>query len=217
MRSENVVLGLLLAVLLLAGGAGWLITLQPELKAEPESLALLPQQLGGFEGTDLPIEATVESMLRADFNIQRAYVHSFGDVVWLYLGYYSTERGGTPEHTPDVCYWANGWQVVQDRRVAILGSEEPRAREFIVEQAGHQRLVLFWYRSYRNEVIPSTLWLNWDHFAGRIRGGRADGGLVRLSTPMPDGNIDEARARLNRFAAVLDPELDALWPTEAVR
>lgn len=193
-----------------------MIALQPELKAQPETLAALPQRLAGFEGTDLPIEATVESMLRADFNIQRAYVHSFGDVVWLYMGYYSTGRGGTPEHTPDVCYWANGWDIVRDRKVAIAGRSERSAREFIVEQAGHQRLVLFWYRSYRNDVMPTTLSLNWDHFVGRIGGGRADGALIRLSTPMPDRNIDDARARLNRFAALIEPELERIWPIERV-
>ena len=217
MRTETAAFTLLIAVLLAAGGAGWALALQPELHARPETLAQLPRELGGFDGIDLPLDEMVEAMLQADFNVQRAYVHAFGDTVWLYLGYYSTRRGGTPEHTPEVCYWANGWDVLGDRRVSIFGWQERRAREFVVEQDGHQRLVLFWYRSYRNDAMSSTLWLNWDHFAGRLSQGRADGALIRLSTIMTNGDIEEARARLNRFAALLEPELDAVWPEESLR
>ena len=64
--------------------------------------------------------------------------------------------------------------------------------------------------------MPSTFWLNWDHFAGRLAEGRADGGLIRLSTPISGGDIEEASARLNHFAALLDSELDRIWPEEAL-
>ena len=215
MRTDSLQLAFLIVILLASGGSGWALALQPELQAQPRSLANLPHRLAGFDGTDLPLDSSVEAMLRADFNIQRAYVDSLGDTVWLYLGYYSTRRGGTPEHTPEVCYWANGWNVLHDRTVAIPGSDDGRAREFVVEQGGHQRLVLFWYRSYRQDVMPSTLWLNWDHFAGRLVDGRADGGLIRLSTPILRGDIQEARARLRHFVTVLDPELEEIWPKEA--
>ena len=213
MPSERFVLPVLVVVLLAAGAAGWGMAFQPAFNESPASLGTLPHELGGFIGEDLPIEAAVESMLRADFNLQRAYQHSLGDLVWLYLGYYGTERGGTPEHTPDVCYWANGWEVVHDETVTLPGVEGASAREFIVEQGGHQRFVLYWYRSYRAEGIPSTPLLHWDHFAGRLTTGRADGALIRLSTPMPDRDVESARARTRRFAAELVPAIAERWPS----
>ena len=213
MPSERFVLPVLVCVLLAAGAAGWGMAFQPNFSESATALASLPPELGGFKGEELPIESAVESMLRADFNLQRAYQHSLGDLVWLYVGYYGTKRGGTPEHTPDVCYWANGWEVVHDETVTLPGIEGARAREFVVEQGGHQRFVLFWYRSYRAEGIPSTPWLHWDHFAGRLSTGRADGALIRLSTPMPDRDIEVARARTRRFAAVLAPEIASRWPS----
>ena len=61
----------------------------------------------------------VSEMLAADHNVQRAYLHPQRYVVFVYLGYYGTRRGGTPEHTPDVCYPAQGWEIVSamDRSV----------------------------------------------------------------------------------------------------
>ncbi len=65
----------------------------------------------GVDRGEIPLAENVESMLRADFNVQRAFLHPLGDVVWLYIGYYGTDRGGTPEHTPPQCYRAHGWSL----------------------------------------------------------------------------------------------------------
>jgi hypothetical protein len=56
--------------------------------------------------------------------------------------------------------------------------------------------------------------LRLDHLSGRLRGGRADGALVRLSTPVAAGREAEARARLTAFARELDPLLAERWPRE---
>jgi len=53
-----------------------------------------------------------------------------------------------------------------------------------------------------------------DHLVGRVRTGRADGALVRLSTPVEGDDEATARSRLRAFAAALDLQLAANWPTE---
>jgi hypothetical protein len=55
-----------------------------------------------------------------------------------------------------------------------------------------------------------------DRFVSRLRYGRADGSLVRLSTPVEPGEAeDTARTRLRSFARELLPLLEAHWPEEA--
>jgi hypothetical protein len=85
-----------------------------------------------------------------------------------------------------------------------------------VESRGGQRqLVLFWYRSYRASGIQSTLALQLDHVVGKLQEGRGDGALVRLSTPLIGIDRDAARGMLASFARELEPELGAVWPSEA--
>ena len=98
MRTENAALAFLVVILLVAGGIGWVTTLQPALQPRAETLAGIPYRLGPYEGEDTAIDDAVESMLRADYNVQRSYRTDDGGLVWLYLGYYGTARGGTPEH-----------------------------------------------------------------------------------------------------------------------
>jgi EpsI family protein len=178
-------------------------------------LAALPFEIGSYRGIDSPVGQNVEDMLSADFNLQREYLHPLGQVLWLYLGYYGTERGGTPEHTPQACYAAHGWEILDERRVLIDAEAGHRAVEYLVESRGQQQLVLFWYRSYRGSGFGSTLALQLDHVLGKLRDGRGDGALVRLSTPLIGVDRDAAHGMLTAFARQLEPELARAWPSES--
>ncbi|MCP5055833.1 MAG: EpsI family protein [bacterium] len=205
----------LCAGLSLAGAGAWWLTLRAPLRAEAASLEALPMKIGRYQAEMIDVEDTVESMLNATYNVQRAYHHPHGEVVWLYLGYYSTARGGTPEHTPRACYTAHGWEVARARTLVRDALTNRAANEYIVELAGAERMVLFWYQSFRTEDLLSTLALRIDHIRGQLSEGRADGALVRLSTPIRAGDREAARSRLLAFAADLSPEITRHWPVEA--
>lgn len=138
------------ALLVAVGGVAWAFQLGKDLEPRPESLSDLPREIQGWRAYDMPVEETVEQMLQADFNMQRTYVHPAGAVVWIYVGYYGTRRGGTPEHTPWSCYPAHGWDIVSRREIEVDPAQGLRANEIVVEREGEQRLVHFWYRSFRD-------------------------------------------------------------------
>jgi EpsI family protein len=204
--------GALLAALVAVGAAAWLFQLRAPLVVDAAPLGALPRQLGGFDAVDVPLEEKVESMLRADFNVQRAYGQGPGGLIWLYIGYYGTQRGGRPEHTPAACYRAHGWDI-RERRVLEI---EPglRVNEFVVEKDGRRDLVHFWFRSHRSTGLLGGFDQTLDRLLGRLLGGRADGSLVRISTTLAAEDETIARSRLASFAAELEPALARHWPTE---
>ncbi|HME71995.1 MAG TPA: EpsI family protein [Myxococcota bacterium] len=210
-RVANVVLGL---ALLLVGGFAWSLQLRPRLEIHAQALIGLPPDLKDWHSRDIPLEETVETILHADANVQREYVRPLGDSVWLFVGYYGTNRGGRPEHTPGVCYPANGWRIERRRTVTIDPARGLRATEYVVEKNGRLDLVQFWYRSYRRTGMLGDLDLSLDHLLGQVHTGRADGALVRVSTPFRKDDEAAARGRLMAFAAALDLQLAAHWPTE---
>ena len=215
------------------GGLAWWLQLQPALHADGSPLSQLPRQIGAWQSVDLPIGSTVEAVLRADFNLQRAYTDPAGptrSTIWLYIGYYGTARGGRPEHTPRGCYTGAGWGIAASGVVDIAASAEAgsgsgagtgsrlRANEYRVERERERRLVLFWYRSHRQTGLLGGFDQNWDRLVGRLLDGRADGALVRISTAIvgegDGGGETAARSRLTAFAAMLDPLLAEHWPIE---
>jgi EpsI family protein len=203
-----------IAALLAVGALAWTFELRPRLQVDGAPLAALPHRVGAWVGRDVPLEQEVESMLRADANLQRAYLHPIGDVVWVYVGYYGTERGGRPEHTPDVCYPAGGWRIAERRTVVTDPQRGLRANEYVVELDGHRRLVHFWYRSHRRTGLLGPIDVALDHFLGRLRDDRADGALVRISTPLGVDDEVPARSRLAGFAVALEEQLTEHWPRE---
>jgi hypothetical protein len=75
--------------------------------------------------------------------------------------------------------------------------------------------VHFWYRSAQRTGMLGGWDQNADRFVGRLTDGRADGALVRISTPISGDDEISARGRLLGFASVLDPLLAERWPTES--
>lgn len=206
------------AMLLLFGGAGWWLHLRPNLESDPTTVEAIPIEMQDWSGRDIPLSAGVEIMLRADSQLQRMYENPDGEIVWVYVGYYGTKRGGRPEHTPWVCYPSAGWEIERKSELALSIPLEPeedaRINEILVERDGERRLVHFWYATHRSTAIASEFGLTLDHVAGRVSAdGRADGALVRISTPVGGRGLESARKRLEAFAIPLVPEIERHWPS----
>lgn len=214
MAQGRVGTALLCTLLVAIGALAWWLQLQPPLRVDASSLATLPAQVGAWVSQDVPLESAVEAELRADMNLQRLYTHPAGASVWLYIGYYGTARGGRPEHTPRGCYTGAGWGIESSRSLDAEPGGPLRVNEYVVERDGERQLVHFWYRSHRRTGLLGGLDQNVDRLLGRLLDGRADGALVRLSTPLAPGEEVAARGRLLGFAAELDPMLAARWPDE---
>jgi EpsI family protein len=215
MSREERATAALLAVMLAVGAVGWWVELRPALRVDPSRLSTLPLQLDAWRGHPIPVEEAVERILEADYNLQRAYRDDRdAELVWLYVGYYGTRRGGRPEHTPDVCYPSAGWRIQSRRSVAIDPARGLRVNEYVVSRDSEQHVVYFWYRSHRATGLLGAFDQGLDRMRGRFGAGRADGALVRISTPFLPGGEERARARLDAFARRLDPLFDEHWPVE---
>ncbi len=210
--SERVALILLCAALVAGGGFAWWMRLQPPLEVDVTPLASLPRQVDAWDSIELEVDDRVADELDADFNVQRAYRHPTGQLIWLYVGYYSTERGGRPEHTPRGCYTGAGWELLETR---VLPVADGSIREFLVERGGEHRLVHFWFRSHRRGGLTGGVDLGVDRVIGKLTTGRADGALIRISTPIASrADAAAARSRLASFRSGLVGQIERRWPVE---
>jgi EpsI family protein len=214
MNSSNFATAILILVLLAVGGFAWSLQVQPAFEIDASALDSLPMKIDVYEGEAIPLELTVESVLRADYNLQRSY-YGAGSFVWLYIGYYGTTRGGRPEHNPRGCYTGAGWGIESTRTLRVDPAGNLRVNEYIVEREGERRLVHYWFRSVRRSGMLGGWDQNVDRFVGRMTTGRADGALIRISTPLVRDNEVSARGRLLGFASMLDPLIAERWPTES--
>lgn len=213
MARENLTNAFVVALLLAVGALSWRLQLRESLEVDTSALVALPYQIADWRGRDIPVEDEVSEMLDATLNVQRAYTAPAGGLVWLYVGYYGTERGGRPEHTPWVCYPTAGWEIVRAEEIRVRGQPDHPVNELLVEQRGERRLVHFYYRSMRRTGLLGGTDQLLDHLVSRLLTGRADGALVRLST-IVDGDEFVARARLEDLGRHVDGLFQHHWPRE---
>jgi EpsI family protein len=173
--------------------------------------AFLPREMGPWVAAeDRRLEAEALEMVAPDAHLLRRYEAPGRSPVWIYLGLYA-RRGSYKKaaHDPEVCYPAQGWEVVGSRSVSIdLDGADPQILRAKLLEAHHgldREAVLYWFQ-------PAGRWPAVGAVEEILRVGDAVNGtsqyaFVRLSTPY--GDDASAAHDLLEFARLLAPSVRA--------
>ena len=172
----------------------------------------LPYQLGGWKGEEQPLQLRVVQAVSVNDYTNRVYSYLAEAPVQLYVGYYASQRSGDTIHSPKNCLPGAGWDPIQSgyATISIPTGRKIVVNEYVIQQDQNKQLVFYWYQG-RGRVIASEYAGKFWMVADAISRNRTDGALVRLVTPMNDGE-DKARARLVNLTQILFPSLDKLIP-----
>ena len=127
--------------------------------------------------------------------------------VWLYVGFYQSQRSGATYHSPKNCLPGAGWQFMESNFLTLTMSDHAKitVNKVLIQKGLDKQVILYWYHD-RGRVIASEYWakiyLVWD----AMTKNRTDGSLVRISVPVKDGNEQQAFDHGVAF-------LHDLWPT----
>jgi len=128
--------------------------------------------------------------------LMRAYANSHGEVVLLALAYGRNQRQEVKIHRPDVCYTAQGFELVSRSRVDLpiadtAGRHIPGTR-MLVKAPGRIEAVSYWIRV--GDVYTDNAWsIRYHIFAEGIKGRALDGVLVRASQIVSRAGLGSAR------------------------
>jgi EpsI family protein len=206
---------LLLSAALLAG-AFVLLQLRSTGEAVPVRKALdtIPQALGDWQGREgTVLETGVLQVLKAKDYVVRRYTDPAGRSLWLFIGYWDTQRKGAQPHSPKNCLPGAGWEPLEAGRltVPVPGQSAPLiVNRVVIQKEREQQVVLYWYQAQgrpvageveaRVEMVKSALWRN-----------RTDGALVRVTAPV-QGSLAETTQRLAAYVGTLYPVLGEYLP-----
>jgi EpsI family protein len=148
---------------------------------------------GHWEGKELGIERDVLDVLKLTDYMMRVYVPArteqadsgFRLPVYLYVGYYGSQRTGATYHSPKNCLPGAGWQFVEAEPAVVTGPGgiEVTVNKVLIQKGLDKQVILYWYQD-RGRVMASEYWakayLMWDAMTMH----RTDGSLVRISLPV---------------------------------
>lgn len=154
--------------------------------------------------------------LKADDTLSRVYRNpGTGDVVDLFVAYFSTQRTGKTPHSPKNCLPGTGWVPSESGTVQIRVAGEPEritVNRYIVSRGQTQDLVLYWYQGH-GRVVASEYRAKLFTVLDSIRYRRSDTALVRIVAPVVEGGTNRATAVATGFAQALFGSLKGYLPS----
>jgi EpsI family protein len=172
----------------------------------------LPYTMGNWKGQEQPLPGQIVQAVGVSDYTNRVYFQPTEPPVQLYIGYYANQRTGETMHSPKNCLPGAGWEPISAgyATIPLTTARQIVVNDYIIQKDLNKEMVLYWYQG-RGRVIASEYAGKFWTVTDAISRNRTDGALVRLITPMNDGEA-KARMRLIGFAQSLFPDLDTIIP-----
>jgi exosortase D (VPLPA-CTERM-specific) len=173
-----------------------------------------PLTVGTWEGTrqymgqEFITELDLSDYTMIDFK-------SGGKHVDFYVAYYESQRKGESIHSPETCLPGSGWEFEQAGKAEVALKDPHRlvtVNRATMEKSGDRQLSYFWFPA-RGRILTNIWELKFYTFWDSLMRQRSDGALVRLITPVLQGEqVEDAEKRLQEFTKQIVPVLEEFIP-----
>jgi EpsI family protein len=164
---------------------------------------LFPKAFEGWRIDDnIPVQLVSpdqQAMLNKIYNqtLNRTYINDAGYRIMLSVAYGGDQSDGTRAHRPEVCYPAQGFQIMSNSTTTLnAGPSTLPARRLVAQQGGRIEPITYWVLVGETVALSGAeqkmAQLNYS-----TRGLIPDGMLVRVSSI--DGNVKDAYAMQEKF------------------
>ncbi len=200
-------------LLALAAGVAYALPNRAEAIPEREFCVLFPMQFGDYSGRRNALEADIYDALKVDDYLLANYVAAGQKPVNVFLAYYDSQRKGESVHSPRSCLPGGGWQIEEIGRYRLPGATEKRhVNRAVIAMGNSQQLVYYWFKQ-RDRWVTSEIGVKWYILKDALLRNRSDGAMVRLVTPLSQGeSVADADRRLSDFAQRVNQQLPRFVP-----
>jgi EpsI family protein len=153
----------------------------------------------------------IQNVLKASDYVMRRFSDASGRSLWLFIGYWETQRKGAQPHSPQNCLPGSGWEPLEVSRVAIpLGGTTLMVNRMVIQKDEKRELLFYWYRA-QGASVASELDAKLHMMKNAVVRNRTDGAIIRVSSPIY-GSVAATSAHLTAFLQALQPVLSEYLP-----
>lgn len=206
----------IIATLVLYSVSTLYVEKREEVKLDRQDFASYPLTIDEWTGKNQYLEQNILDSLKADDYLLVDYVNNTNKLVNLYIAYYNDQQAGEAAHSPRACIPGGGW-LIDDLTTIMVGDVKAgavplTANRMLIKKGEFGQLVYYWFQQ-RHRIVTNEYMVKWYLFWDALTRNRTDGALVRLTTPiLPGEDISKADARLQSFAAKIQPSLSKYIP-----
>jgi EpsI family protein len=201
-------------VLLLGALLGVQLRSRGEAVPPRKSLDSFPTSIATWQARQASsLDPEVVNILKVNDYVMQSYADSDGRMLWLYIGYWASQRKGAQIHSPRNCLPGGGWEPIEASltTVALPAPYAPIVvNRYLIQKERRQQVVLYWYHS-QGKAISGELAAKVEMVRSAITRNRTDGALVRVSAPVV-GSAAATTDSLARYVQALYPILAEYLP-----
>jgi EpsI family protein len=153
----------------------------------------------------------IQNVLKASDYVMRRFTDASGRSLWLFIGYWETQRKGAQPHSPQNCLPGSGWEPLEVSRIAIpLGGTTLTVNRMVIQKDDQRQLLFYWYRA-QGASVASELDAKLHMMKNAVVRNRTDGAMIRVSSPIY-GSVPATTEYLTEFLQALQPVLSEYLP-----
>ena len=178
-----------------------------------------PLGLMEWRGAEGDLSDGVISVLGLEDWLMRRYERDNGESVWFYVGYLGPWDVGKKRqayHSPQFCYPAQGWDIIENslQQIEVAGGREITINKLLVQNGLQRQLVLYWFQ-HGAKIAPEGKGADFKaKLAWIVRlpfmvlgDQRTDRTLVRVSSSV-GADVDAVLERQIEFIQAASPAMD---------
>jgi EpsI family protein len=204
----------LMLTILLGATAGMAYLSHGEATPPAKPLSEFPTQVGDFKmEVEWPLDKKTLDVLQVTDYLNRGYVSPKLGPATLYIGYFRTQRTGASIHSPKNCMPGAGWQPLKANiyQLPLDNGRKVPVNLYLLRKDMDKQLVLYWYQSH-GRIVASEYWGKFYLIYDALRLNRTDAALIRITTPVLNGDEEQARLRAITFAKQITGDVDQIIP-----
>jgi EpsI family protein len=178
-----------------------------------EPLDRFPVLIGTWQARESTLfDSEILGVLRPTGYVMRRYTSPDARNLWLFIGFWQSQRKGAQPHSPKNCLPGNGWEPLEASRLTVVmpGGNSLTANRMVVQREQERQLIFYWYQA-QGTAIAGEMEAKVQMVRNAIFRNRTDGALIRVSSPVYN-DIAETSARLVTFIQALGPILPGYLP-----
>ena len=178
-----------------------------------KNFSSFPLALGAWKSNTENLPSIIQDVLKADDYYLGDFSDGHGDNINLYMVYYEKQLRQKAIHSPLVCVPGHGW-VIQKQEDVYIKPENGRRillRKLLIKKDVDTLLVYYWVQQ-QGETFASDFLARALLVVNALVNKRTDGALVRLTTPVIDGDVKRSEKILSGFLGLLQPQLSQYIP-----
>ncbi len=209
----------LLLLVLMLGAFGSAIALRPSSKIADERppidlKTLIPVQFGDWreetQYANFVVNPQQKEMLDKIYSetLSRTYVNAQGYRVMLSVAYGGDQSRATQVHKPEVCYPAQGFQVLDKAAATVVSPFGPLRVVHVDTQLGKRREPITYWITVGDQIVQGNVQKKLAEMRFRFAGKIPDGLLFRVSSVDPEiaRAYDIQASFINQLLGTLTPQ-----------